>query len=136
MLWTAFTIRDQWTIISGQLVTSAGQALEKKTGRSLHLLSESPQNEVREKRLTRNKSDDVPRVRPESPSQSFVTLGTPDWTLRTPKGVLSPHVIFARSVDWASTPLGDMHSWTKEFRQVTNLLMVRTSGTKHFFSYV
>lgn len=31
--------------------------------------------------------------------------GTPDWTASSPKGVLSEHICFARSVDWASTPL-------------------------------
>ena len=52
-----------------------------------------------------------------------MTPGTSDWTLREPKGDLSPHLIFARSIDWSSTPLGDMSTWTPEFRQVTNLLM-------------
>jgi hypothetical protein len=34
--------------------------------------------------------------------------GTPDWTDVAAKGELSEHVKFIRSVDWASTPLGDM----------------------------
>ncbi|KAH7313750.1 aerobic respiration control sensor protein arcB [Stachybotrys elegans] len=46
-----------------------------------------------------------------------------DWTAKSPKGVLSEHLRFARSVDWAHTPLGPMKSWSKEFRQVVNLVM-------------
>lgn len=133
MLWTAFTIRNRWTIISGV------QSEARPISGILPLRSDSPnsaqlstQIDLRENRLARTKSEPIPRVRPDSPSQSFVTPGTPDWTLSTPTGVLSPHVIFARSVDWASTPLGDMNSWSKEFRQITNLLMVRISVNEYF----
>lgn len=52
---------------------------------------------------------------------SFTTPGTPDWILANPKGDLSPHVIFARSIDRGSTPLGDMSTWSPSFRQVANL---------------
>lgn len=47
-----------------------------------------------------------------------------DWTVAKPKGSLSPFVQIARSVDWASTPLGPMDQWSPEFRQLANLLMV------------
>jgi hypothetical protein len=47
-----------------------------------------------------------------------------DWTVAKPKGLLSEHVILARSVDWASTPLGPMNGWSPEFRQIANLVMV------------
>ena len=46
-----------------------------------------------------------------------------DWTVAHPKGNLTSHVQFARSVDWASTPLGDMSTWTPEFRQLANVIM-------------
>ncbi|KAK7424531.1 hypothetical protein QQX98_000496 [Neonectria punicea] len=46
-----------------------------------------------------------------------------DWTAARPKGVLSPHVQFARSIDWASTPLGPMETWSPELRQIANLCM-------------
>lgn len=49
--------------------------------------------------------------------------GTPDWTIANPKGALSPHTIFARSIDWGTTPLGDMSTWSREFRQICNHLM-------------
>jgi hypothetical protein len=44
---------------------------------------------------------------------TFPIAGTPDWTLPNPEGDLSPHVIFARSVDWSVTPLGDMNTWSR-----------------------
>ena len=47
----------------------------------------------------------------------------PDWTAHKIKGVLTPHTQFARSIDWASTPLGPMTSWSAEFREIANLLM-------------
>ncbi|EHA53305.1 autoinducer 2 sensor kinase/phosphatase luxQ [Pyricularia oryzae 70-15] len=48
-----------------------------------------------------------------------------DWTVPENKlqGVLTEHLKFARSVDWANTPLGPMESWSAEFRQVANLIM-------------
>ena len=58
-----------------------------------------------------------------------IPLGAPDkavadWTVPKPKGLLSPHVKYAREVDWGSTPLGPMEEWSPEFRQLVNLCMV------------
>lgn len=47
-----------------------------------------------------------------------------DWTVAKPKGMLSPFLQYARSVDWASSPLGPMNEWSPEFRQLANLCMV------------
>ncbi|KAF2659309.1 aerobic respiration control sensor protein arcB [Lophiostoma macrostomum CBS 122681] len=63
-----------------------------------------------------------------SRSNASVTLAsperdTPDWTCIEPKGALSEHVIFARNVNWGETPLGPMASWTREFREIANLVM-------------
>ncbi|KAK7750759.1 hypothetical protein SLS62_007311 [Diatrype stigma] len=63
-----------------------------------------------------------------SQSQRLI-LGTPekavvDWTIPNPKGVLSPHIKFARTVPWENTPLGSMAEWSKEFRQIANLVML------------
>lgn len=58
-----------------------------------------------------------------------IPLGAPekavaDWTVPKPKGLLSPHIQYAREVNWASTPLGPMDEWSPEFRQLVNLTMV------------
>lgn len=63
-----------------------------------------------------------------SQSKASLTLASPekivtDWTVPNPKGILTPHLEFARTIDWASTPLGSMETWSPEFRQVANLLM-------------
>jgi hypothetical protein len=47
----------------------------------------------------------------------------PDWTAAKPKGQLTPHMQFARSIDWDATPLGPMSTWSREFRQIMNLMM-------------
>lgn len=57
-----------------------------------------------------------------------ISLGAPDravadWTVPKPKGSLSPHIKYAREVNWASTPLGPMEEWSPEFRQLVNLCM-------------
>lgn len=64
----------------------------------------------------------------KSASTTSIRLTTPekgvrDWTVKEPKGTLSAHLSFARSVDWASTSLGAMGTWSPEFRQVANLVM-------------
>jgi PAS domain S-box-containing protein len=49
---------------------------------------------------------------------------TPDFTAARPKGKLTDsHVMFLRSIDWASTPLGHMDTWSSPLREVVNLLM-------------
>jgi PAS domain S-box-containing protein len=47
-----------------------------------------------------------------------------DWTripIDTPN--IPPHVAFARSVDWASTPLGPLEDWPSELRSMSNMIM-------------
>jgi hypothetical protein len=46
-----------------------------------------------------------------------------DWTSESPFRI-SPHAAWARSsIDWASTPLGPMSSWSSQLRSITNLVM-------------
>lgn len=52
-------------------------------------------------------------------SDSLVT----DWTLPSSSRGLSEHLQFVRAYDWASTPLGDMSTWSPQYRQVANLAM-------------
>jgi hypothetical protein len=63
-----------------------------------------------------------------SSSSGSIVLGKPekavaDWTLPDPKGILSPHIQLLRDIDWSSTPLGPMESWSPELRQVANLVI-------------
>ncbi|KAK2468318.1 hypothetical protein H9L39_19964 [Fusarium oxysporum f. sp. albedinis] len=63
-----------------------------------------------------------------SSSSGSIMLGKPekavvDWTVANPMGVLSPYIHLLRDIDWASTPLGPMDSWSPELRQVANLVV-------------
>lgn len=46
-----------------------------------------------------------------------------DWTDELPPLRLSPHGAWARSIDWASTSLGPMSSWSSQLRSIANLVM-------------
>ncbi|KAI0895868.1 hypothetical protein F4806DRAFT_74021 [Annulohypoxylon nitens] len=46
-----------------------------------------------------------------------------DWTRIPITEDLPEHIRFARSIDWASTPLGPIEHWSVELRQVANLVM-------------
>ncbi|KAK0712313.1 hypothetical protein B0T21DRAFT_376400 [Apiosordaria backusii] len=61
-------------------------------------------------------------------SSASITLAAPeksvaDWTCAEPKGVLSSHIQYARTVNWATTPLGPLEKWSPEFKQTVNLCM-------------
>ncbi|KAF4445590.1 hypothetical protein F53441_10654 [Fusarium austroafricanum] len=63
-----------------------------------------------------------------SSSSGSIVLGKPDkavadWTVANPKGILSPYHKLLRDIEWASTPLGPMDSWSPELRQVANLVI-------------
>ncbi|KAL8243956.1 hypothetical protein R6Q59_010214 [Mikania micrantha] len=58
-----------------------------------------------------------------SPALPAPEGGTYDWTIPEPQGELSEHMKFARSIDWGSTALGVMSQWSRELRQMANLVM-------------
>ena len=113
--WIGFKIQSRWLIVSGQ------ESYEKSAfeGRSLRPIngSAAPQRNpntdwdhpLRVKNIRTISNDSISSD--DSLPPSFVTPGTPDWTLTHPVGELSPHVILARSVDWSTTSLGDMQTW-------------------------
>ena len=46
-----------------------------------------------------------------------------DWTRLPNSPALPRHVQFARSIDWASTPLGPIEEWSADLRAMCNLIM-------------
>lgn len=46
-----------------------------------------------------------------------------DWTRLPMSAALPRHIQFARSIDWSSTPLGPIESWTFDLRAMCNLIM-------------
>ncbi|KAH7174775.1 uncharacterized protein B0J16DRAFT_404541 [Fusarium flagelliforme] len=77
------------------------------------------------------------RITGSSSSGSFV-LGKPekavaDWTVEKPKGVLTPYIRLLRDIDWSSTPLGHMDTWSPELRQVANLVITNPHPASLFW---
>lgn len=63
-----------------------------------------------------------------SGSSSAVTISSPDdvvpdHTVAKPKGLLTEHARFIRNIDWASTPLGGMETWSTSLREIVNLVI-------------
>lgn len=120
ILWASFRVK-RWIVISGCHVT--GHVVHDATfdqGLSGPPLQSELTNTPSAQRMEIYRKEDTPRPRRVLSSDSenagslldhkastlepaFITPGTPDWTLPHPEGELSPHVIFARSVDWSVT---------------------------------
>jgi len=118
--WTGFIVSRKWMVVSGECADLPSPA-------NLPVLNGSPattpDGQPRLRRALTTSDEDLLLKAPVPTNAAFATPGTPDWTVKNPEGELSPHVIFARSVDWSATPLGDMSTWSREFRQVACLLM-------------
>ena len=50
-------------------------------------------------------------------------MGFFDWTRLPISSSLPKHIAFARSIDWASTPLGPIEYWSNDLRAMCNLIM-------------
>jgi hypothetical protein len=118
--WTGFIACKKWIVISGECVDLSSLAnLPRRSDNSVDTTDGPPPL----KRVLTSSEDDLLLNTPVPQEAAFVTPGTPDWTVKNPVGELSPHTILARSVDWSATPLGDMSTWSREFRQIACLLM-------------
>lgn len=153
LLWTASTIRQRWRIISGNALFQTSDIprgdlmsaplSKSKRGRNHSMLKNPAQAHPREV-VVENVLKETPVLLPsETPSitlskntskdtsgtSSSVTLATPnnivpDWTVSDPRGgILPDHIKFVRKMDWSNTPLGPMHKWSVQFRELVNLLM-------------
>ncbi|KKY17360.1 putative histidine kinase hhk13p [Diplodia seriata] len=58
-----------------------------------------------------------------TPTTTSKEIGFFDWTRLPIDSNLPKHIQFARSVDWASTPLGPIEFWSADLRQMCNLIM-------------
>lgn len=98
--------------------------------------SDAPSDSQRPLRRAVTIPEDIDSLLDSQPNPSityFSTTGTPDWTVENPEGELSSHIKLVRSVDWASTPLGAMSSWSPEFRQIACLLMANPHSAAVFW---
>lgn len=128
--WTGFVVFRRWGVISGsyhvldRTAAAANGDATKSSSRKRQASNRpdfsSPQGSLR----TLSDSSGTPNSLVSDLSlPQFATTGCPDWTLANPAGNLPPHIVFARSFDWGSTPVKSMSSWTPEFRQIANLIM-------------
>lgn len=77
--------------------------------------------------VTNNHSTNSHQTSQSSGTNSIQHLGKPhssfDWTDEQPPMNTTAHIDFARSIDWASTPLGPMSTWSTQLRSSANLVM-------------
>ena len=92
--WTRVVLEGQWTVIFGATIESS--AVPATTEPELKALT---------KRISRSKAP------------------TFDWTGELPPKRITPHVAWARSIDWSKTPLGSMSAWSSQLRSIANLVM-------------
>jgi hypothetical protein len=92
--WVKVVLASQWTVIFGAPIeTSTRVEAVQLEGATLS------------KRISRSAAPTV------------------DWTDELPPTRTSPHVTWARSLDWSQTPLGPMTTWSSQLRSVANLVM-------------
>ncbi|KAI3333994.1 histidine kinase [Ustulina deusta] len=74
-------------------------------------------NDVGEPMVIHRTHDFIPEALVSLPQPSF------DWTRIPLTADLPDHIHFARTRDWASTPLGPIEEWSPELRTISNLVM-------------
>ena len=99
-LWTTFTLRKRWRIISANSL-EVGQ---------LASLSGVPSNSA-------GTVSAWPKKHTSAPESSEVQS---QWTDLLPN---SQHVQFFKNTDWSATPLGPLETWSNPLRQMTRFLM-------------
>ncbi|KAI1827797.1 histidine kinase [Xylaria intraflava] len=132
--WTSFTIRNRFRFVS----TNTGLALAAHT-------SSEPSLE-RDTSLESPSGGQTPIGQPQTPSdlvihdhdyftgvdetrdfipEALVSLPQPsfDWTRIPMTSDLPEHIRFARTINWASTPLGPIQDWPRDLRTISNMVM-------------
>lgn len=102
--WTKVHVSGRWNVLSGVCATLCENSHSPKTNT-----------------LT------------QKPSKMNVKAPSFDWTDEIPPEQLSNHASWARSIDWASTPLGPMHSWSPQLRSICNLVMMDPNPAVVFY---
>lgn len=150
--WTSSTLRRRFRIIRGNNFTASATPTPPSPAPQPPPAAGQTANGVWQVHGPRERNDyfgqsvdghvrahSEPRRRPEPTPDAVVrpfddlALATPlllplhttfDWTrIPADEPSLSSHHQFARSIDWASTPLGPVESWPPELRIMTNMIM-------------
>ncbi|KAK8063075.1 hypothetical protein PG997_015172 [Apiospora hydei] len=148
MMWTGSTVRKRWRLISGNLYAAPVPArdLSVASGKAPDHDQHSPAATAHRLSWRKASNSSSSSNNTTSTASKKILLAAPDkavvdWTAQKPRGILSPHVQFARSIQWENTPLGPMKKWSPELRQTANLVManphpgyaVEVAGNKHPF---
>lgn len=73
--------------------------------------------------LRAHSAGDVDSFHREPQEPQHHDIGFFDWTRLSMSPSLPRHIQFARSIDWASTPLGPIEYWSNDLRAMCNLIM-------------
>jgi hypothetical protein len=93
-IWTKVPLASRWAVIFGAPINAPTP-----------IATAQPEGAVLSKRTSRSKAP------------------TFDWTDEVPPLRTSPHVTWARAIDWSQTPLGPMNAWSSQLRSIANLVM-------------
>jgi hypothetical protein len=135
LTWTGFLVKHL-VVVSGQREVTVPNPDRHPQPRLPSPNSLDPPSDQRRPRNALTILEDIDSLLDSNPNPSvtsFVTTGTPDWTVETPEGELSAHIQWVRSIDWGSTPLGAMSTWSPEFRQIACLLMAQPHSAALFW---
>jgi hypothetical protein len=107
--WIKIIVEGRWTVISG---TSNGMVFDG--------LTPSRNAEVQHSIPVRaySRSSDSGSVLDAGEQQNSY-----DWTSTLSPSNTTPHIEFARSIDWGRTPLGPMSKWSTQLRSSVNIVM-------------
>jgi hypothetical protein len=94
LVWTRTALASRWAVIFGSPVDASGP-----------LATGQPEDLTLSKRISRSKAP------------------TFDWTDEVPPLRTSPHVTWARQIQWSQTALGPMSAWSSQMRSIANLVM-------------
>lgn len=101
-IWTRIRIKSRWIVINGVHVRSVN---------AMKIEHQEPTNgETEAQDLT-------------STSSSSKRQANFDWTDENPPLKMTPHLNWARSIDWSGTSLGATSTWTPQLRSFANLTM-------------
>jgi len=84
---------------------------------------ERPSSFTNECVLRAQSAGDVDKFLRDEDAPQEHDMGFFDWTRLALSNTLPRHIQFARSVDWASTPLGPIEYWSNDLRAMCNLIM-------------
>ncbi|KAF2654672.1 putative histidine kinase HHK11p, partial [Lophiostoma macrostomum CBS 122681] len=135
-IWSVVKV-DQYLVVSGVYNPTPRSEWAGRSGSSSQARQSTidPREHKEPKNLPQLVQERLPSVPADTPIASTpirealycaTQFGPYDCTLDTPPPHPSAHIQYFRSVDWESTPLGPMCSWSPQLRCIVNIIMVDT----------